>query len=147
MDTKKQLENLLKEAIRSGDDVRKRTYRMALLAIRLAEDVKAGELNETEIASVLQKEAKSRRETIADAEKAGRNDIIQAAEAEMAVLGELLPEPMSMEKLESLAEEAIEQVGATSMREMGEVMKVLMPRVQGEATGEQVSQVVRKLLQ
>lgn len=147
MATKKELENSLKEAIRSGDEVRKRTYRMALSAIKLAEIEKIGELNDSEMIAILQKEEKSRRETIADAEKLGRNDIIEDALAEIAILEELLPEPMSMEKLEEMAKEAIEEVGATSIRDMGQVMKVLLPRVKEVAKGEQTSQVVRKLLQ
>jgi uncharacterized protein len=147
MVTKKQIENLLKEAIRSGDDVRKRTYRMLLSAARLAEVEKIGELDDSEVIAVLQKEVKSRRETIADAEQAGRPDLIDAANAEIAILEEFLPEPFSLEKLEVLAKEAIAEAGATSIREMGQVMKILMPRLQGRARGDQASQIVRKLLQ
>lgn len=147
MNTKIKIENLLKEAIRSGDNVRKRTYRMVLSAIKLFEVEKIGELNDAEIISVLQKEVKSRRETISDAEQLDRKDIIEEAMAEIHILEELLPEPMSTEKLQEMAKAVIEEVGATSMREMGQVMKVLLPRVQGRATGEQASQVVRKLLQ
>jgi hypothetical protein len=147
MVTKKQIEDLLKEAIRSGDDVRKRTYRMLLSAARLAEVEKIGELDDSELLAVLQKEVKSRRETIADAEQAGRPDLIDAANAEIAILEEFLPEPFSLEKLEVLAKEAIAEAGATSIREMGQVMKILMPRLQGRARGDQASQIVRKLLQ
>jgi uncharacterized protein YqeY len=103
-------------------------------------------LNDSEMIAVLQKEVKSRRETIADAEKAGRPDIVEDAKAEIAILDELLPESMSMNELEALAKEAIDEVGAASMREMGQVMKVLMPRLQGRATGEQASKAVRKLM-
>lgn len=144
---KDQLEKGLKEAIRSGDDVRKRTYRMILSAIKLAEVEKMDNLGDSEINAVLQKEVKSRRETIADAEKLDRKDIIEDALAEIAVLEELLPEPMSMEDLERIVKDVINEVGATSMRDMGQVMKALTPRVQGRATGGQTSQVVRKLLQ
>lgn len=144
---KDQLEKGLKEAIRSGDDVRKRTYRMILSAIKLAEVEKIDNLSDSEINAVLQKEVKSRRETIADAEKLDRKDIIEDALAEIAVLEELLPEPMSMEDLERIVKDVINEVGATSMRDMGQVMKALTPRVQGRATGGQTSQVVRKLLQ
>lgn len=147
MTTKRQIEEALKEAMRSKDDVRKRTLRMVLSSAKLAEVEKGGDLDEAGLISVLQKEVKSRREAIADAQRAGRPDLVEDAEAEIQVLNEFLPEPISTEKLELMAKEAIDEVGATSMREMGQVMKILMPRLQGQATGEQASQIVRKLLQ
>lgn len=147
MTTKKQIEEALKEAMRSQNDVRKRTLRMVLSAAKLAEIEKGEELNESDLIAVLQKEVKSRREAISDAQRAGRPDLVEDAEAEIQVLDEFLPEPISTDKLELMAKEAIIEVGATSMREMGQVMKVLMPRLKGQATGEQVSQIVRNLLQ
>lgn len=147
MTTKRQFEEALKEAMRSKDDVRKRTIRMVLSAIKLSEIEKGEDLEESEMMAVLQKEVKSRRESVTDAQRAGRSDLIDAAEAEIKVLEEYLPEPLTTDQLESIAKEAIDEVGATSMREMGRVMKVLMPRIQGQATGEQASQIVRKLLQ
>jgi len=147
MDIKQQLQQALKEAMRQRDDVRKRTVRSALAAIKLAE-VEAGEpLDENALLAVLQKEVKMRREALEGAQKAGRDDLIAAAEAEMAVLQEFLPEPLSAEALEALAKEVIAEVGASSPRDMGKVMAALMPRVQGRATGKEVSQVVRRLLQ
>lgn len=147
MTTKKQLEEALKEAMRSRDDVRKRTLRMVLSAIKLSEIEKGEDLENSELMAVLQKEVKSRRESITDAQRAGRSDIVDASEAEIKVLEEYLPEPLTSDQLELMAKEAIDEVGATSMREMGQVMKVLMPRLQGQATGEQASQIVRTLLQ
>lgn len=147
MTTKKQLEEALKEAMRSRDDVRKRTLRMVLSAIKLSEIEKGEVLENSELMAVLQKEVKSRRESITDAQRAGRSDIVDASEAEIIVLEEYLPEPLTSDQLELMAKEAIDEVGATSMREMGQVMKVLMPRLQGQATGEQASQIVRTLLQ
>jgi uncharacterized protein YqeY len=147
MSAKSQLENALKEAMRSGDDLRKRTLRMAISAIRLAEIDKGVALDDAAVLSLLQKEIKSRQESIEDAQRANRPDLEEASQAEIAVLQEFLPRQLSPEELEALAREAIADVGATNVREMGQVMKVLVPRLQGRAPGDQASQVVRRLLQ
>jgi len=145
--TKAQLESALKDALRAGDDLRKNTLRLALSAIRLAEVEKGASLDESALLAVLQKEVKSRRESIADAQRANRLDLVSAAEAEIVVLETYLPQPLSPAELEILAHQVIQEVGATSLREMGQVMKVLIPKLQGRATGDQASQAVRKLLQ
>ncbi len=147
MDTKQKLQLALKEAMRQHDDLRKRTVRSALAAIKLAEVEAGGALDEGALLAVLQKELKMRREALEGAQKAGRPDLIAAAEAEMAVLQEFLPAPFTEEELEALAREVIAEVGATSPRDMGKVMSALMPRLQGRATGKEASQVVRRLLQ
>jgi uncharacterized protein YqeY len=146
MNIKTQLENALKDAMRANDEVRKRTLRMALSSIQLAEIEKGAALDESGLLGILQKEIKSRHESITDAERAGRQDLIGAAQAEIAILEGYLPKPFAQSELEELAKQAIGEAGATSMREMGQVMKVLMPRLQGRATGDQASQAVRKLL-
>jgi len=147
VNTKSQLESALKDAMRAGDDVRKRTLRMALSAIRLAEVEKGGALDESATLAILQKEIKSRHEVIADAQRANRPDLEADANAEIKVLEEYLPQPFTPEELEALARQVIAEVGATGPREMGQVMKALLPRLQGRATGDQASQAVRKLLQ
>ena len=146
MNTKGKLEFDMKEAMRNKDEVRKRTLRMALSEIKFAEVEKRDALDEAEIFAILQKEVKSRREAIADAELADRPDLVVDAKADITILEAYLPQPLTSDELESLAQEAIEEVGATSMREMGQVMKVLMPRLEGRATGQEASQAVRKLL-
>lgn len=147
MSTKSQLENALKDAMRAGDDLRKRTLRMALSAIRLAEVEKGAAVDDTAVLSLLQKEIKARQESIEDARRANRPDLEQASLAEIAVLQDFLPKQLTSEELEALAKQVIAEVGATSVREMGQVMKVLMPRLEGRAPGDQASQVVRRLLQ
>jgi uncharacterized protein len=147
MATKAQLESDLKEAMRANDDLRKRTLRMAISAIRLAEIEKGAALDENGTLAILQKEVKTRQEAISEARRANRPDLEEASQAEIAVLGSYLPEAFSPEELENLARQAIAEVGATSPQQMGQVMKVLMPRLQGRATGDQASQVVRKLIQ
>ncbi len=147
MTTKAQLESQLKDAMRASDDVRKRTLRMVLSAIRLTEIDNGAALDEAGIMTILQKEVKSRRESIAEAQHANRPDLAAATEAEIVVLEDFLPKPMSSQELESAAKQVIAEVGATSLKEMGLVMKTLLPRLQGRAAGDQASQVVRKLLQ
>ena len=146
MKLKEKLQNDLKDAMRSGDDLRKRTLRMVLSSIRLSEVEKRRELDDDEVLSIIQKEVKTRKESIEEAKHADRPDLVEATEAEIGVLDVYLPQQLSEEELEALAKEAIAEVGATNVREMGQVMKVLIPRLKGRATGQQASQVVRKLL-
>jgi uncharacterized protein YqeY len=147
MDIKTTLQSDLKDAMRHGEERRKSTLRMAIAAIKLAEVEKGAHMDETAYLSVIQKEIKARRESIADAEKANRPELIQQSEEEIKILQAYLPVALSSDELEALAREAITEAGAASIREMGQVMKILMPRLQGRATGDQASQVVRKLLQ
>jgi hypothetical protein len=147
MSVKSELESALKDAMRSGDDLRKRTLRMALSAIRLAEIDKGAALDDAAVLALLQKEVKARQESIEDARRADRPDLEQASRDEIAVLQGFLPKQLTPEELETLAKAVIAEVGATSIKEMGQVMKVLLPRLEGRAPGDQASQVVRRLLQ
>lgn len=147
MDTKAKLENDLKDAMRSGDDTRKRTIRMVLAAIKQTEIDKQVSLDETGVIGILQKEVKTRRESLEEAQKAGRADLAASTEAEIQVLNGYLPQAMDPAELTALAEAVIAEVGATTPADMGKVMKALLPRVAGRAANDQVSQVVRGLLQ
>ncbi len=147
MDTKTKLETALKEAMKSGDEVRKRTIRMALAAIKQAEIDRRTALDEAAVIALLQKEIKLRKEALEEARTANRSDLAAAAEAELAVVGEFLPEGLSEQELRSLVEAAIAETGAASPADMGKVMKALMPRLAGRAPGDQVSALVRQLLQ
>ena len=147
MSTKSELDAALKDAMRAGDEQRKRTIRMVLANIKNAEIDQVAELDESGVVAIMQKEVKVRQESLADAERAGRSDLVSAAEEEIAILESFLPKPFSAEELDAMARQAIAEVQATSVREMGQVMKVLIPRLQGRATGDQASQAVRRLLQ
>jgi hypothetical protein len=147
MPTRADLENALKDALRSGNALRKNTIRMAMAAVKFTEIEKGASLDESGIAAILQKEIKSRRESITDAQKANRPDLVETAQAEIAILEGFLPQALSAEELDLLARQAVAEVGATTVREMGQVMKLLVPRLQGRASGDQASQAVRKLLQ
>jgi len=146
LSTKEQLEAGLKEAMKAGDDLRKRTLRMALAAIRQVEIDGGKPLEENQVQAILQKEIKSRHEAIAEAQRAGRPDLEAAAKDEIGVLEFYLPRQLSPEELDILARQAVSETGATSIKEMGQVMKVLMPRLQGRASGDQASQAVKRLL-
>lgn len=147
MDIKIALETSLKEALRAGDELRKRTIRQALAAIKQAEIDRRTALDETAILAILQKEIKTRRESIDEAHKAGRPEMVADLEAEIGVLGGFLPQAMSPDELRPLVEAAIAETGASAPADMGKVMKAIMPRVAGRAPGDQVSRVVRELLQ
>ena len=146
MVTKETLEEEMREALRSGDELKKRTLRMILTAIKLAEVEQREPLDESKVMGLLQKEAKARRETIADAEKAGRDDLNAEAQAELALLETYLPQALEPQELEALVRQAINETGASEPKDMGTVMKALMPQIQGRAEGKEVSDLVRKLL-
>ena len=146
MNTKEKLTEDLKDAMRAKDEVRKRTIRMALAAIKNAEIENQAKLEESSVLAILQKEVKSDYETIEGAEQAGRDDLIAEAKAEIAVLEVFLPQALSTEEIEAIVAETITEVGATSLREMGQVMQAVMPKVRGRADGKEVNQIVRKSL-
>jgi uncharacterized protein YqeY len=147
MDLKLQLETALKDAMKAGDDVGKRTIRMVLAAIRQVEIDRQVKLDDTAVVSIIQKEIKTRKESVEEAQRANRPDIVSATDAEISVLKGYLPEALNEDELNALAKAVIVETGAASPSDMGKVMKLLIPRVAGRATGDQVSNVVRQLLQ
>ena len=147
METKVRLETALREAMKAGDDVRKRTIRMALAAIRQVEIDRQVKLDEPGVLAIIQKEIKTRKEAIEEARRASRLDIVMETEAEVVVLQAYLPPALGEDELKALAAEAIAEAGASSPAEIGKVMKLLMPRLAGRATGDQASVAVRQLLQ
>ena len=146
MNTKTQLNEAMKEAMRAKDKVAKRTLMMVRAAIQLAEKDRRKELDETATLAILQKELKSRQETIAEAKKAKREDLIADTEAEIVVIKKYLPEEMSAEDLRALTAEVVAEVGATTRKDMGKVMKIIIPRVAGRASGRDISKAVQELL-
>ena len=146
MDTKAKLNESMKEAMKSGDEVRKRTVRMVLAAIKQVEVDKRTDLDEMAITALIQKEVKNRREALEEAKKANRDDLIAGNEAEIKVLEEFLPKAMPANELRALVEAAIAETGAAAPSDMGKVMKVVMPKVAGRAPNDMISAAVRELL-
>lgn len=146
MDIKTQLKEAMKDAMRSGDVVRKTTVRMALAAIQQVEVDKRTEMDDLAVIALLQKEIKNRKEAIEEAKTAGRDDLIGDNEAEIAVLEVFLPEAMSANELREIVAAAIAETGASTPADMGKVMKVALEKVTGRAPGGDVSVIVRELL-
>ena len=147
MSIKIQLNDSLKDAMKSGDEIRKRTVRMALASIKQAEVDKRVELDDLAVTNLLQKEVKNRREALEEAKKADRADLVEANEAEIRVLEAFLPKAMPAEELRALVQAAIAETGAAGPGDMGKVMKVVMGKVAGRAPNDMVSAAVRELLQ
>ena len=145
-DPREKMQADLKDAMRARDRRRTGVIRMALNAIKQEEIDSQKTLSAEDATAILLREAKKRRESIAEAEKAGRDDLAEAEKAELAILESYLPQQLSPDAIREMARQAIAETGATTPKDMGQVMRVLMPRVKGQADGKVVNQIVRELL-
>ena len=143
MEFHEQLQSDLIKSLREKDDTRKWVIKMLKSAIQLAEVSKGSGLTQEEFLSVVQKEIKTRNESLADATKANRPDLIEAAENEITILKTYLPAQLSEEELLSMVREAIQDAGASAPKDMGAVMKLLLPRLQGRAPNSEASRLVK----
>jgi hypothetical protein len=146
MGLKRQLQEKLKDALRARDERRKSVIRMALAAIVNAEVEHGGELDDAGVIVVLRGEARRRRDTIAELRQTDRPGMLAKEETELAILEEYLPKLLSREEIAEEARQVVVEVGATGMKQMGAVMRQLMPKLKGRADGRIVNQVVRELL-
>jgi uncharacterized protein YqeY len=146
MSIKDEINNHLKEAMRGGDKFRTETLRGLKSAIRYAEIEAGGELNDEAVTGVIVKQAKQRRDSIAEFEKAGRADLVEKEANELKILETYLPAQLSEEEIRLRAQKVIDELGVTNASGTGQVMKQLMADLKGQADGKVVSQVVRQLL-
>ena len=148
MSMQDRLDGDLKAAMKAGDEARKRTIRGIKTAIARAET--AGEiytaLDDAGVLTVIAKEAKQRRESIAEFERAGRNDLVEEEKKELAILESYLPQQMEPEEIRNEAQAVITEMGSTGTVQFGTVMKVLMGKLRSRADGQLVQQIVRELL-
>jgi len=141
-----EIKDQLADAMREGDTGRRDALRLILASLQGAEKELQRELHDDEELQVLQRERKKRIEA-ADAFRAGgREEQAEKEEAELDVLEEFMPDPLSEEEVEEIVDDVIAEVGATSMRDIGRVMADVMPQVAGRADGSSVSQLVREKL-
>ncbi len=146
MHPKERLQEDLKNAMKSGDAKRRDTLRLISSAIKQVEVDSRATLSEEQVYGVLTSEAKKRRESITEALTAGRQDVADKEQAELEVIESYLPKQLTREELEAEVRKAIEEAGARTAKDMGNVMKILMPRVRGLADGKLVNEVVKSLL-
>jgi len=146
MDYETILKNDLYTAMRANDTLRKRVIRLLISSIELAEVAKGSKLTDSEFIALVQKEIKTKNDTIVDAEKANRPEMVKEQLEEIKVLEAYLPKQLSEAELVQLAEEVIQETGATSPKDMGKVLKVLIPKLAGRATNQDASRVVKDCL-
>ena len=143
-------ETLQKEriaAMRGGDTEKRNAIGLLLAAIKQEEIDTQTTLDDDGVTAVLMKQAKQRRESIADYEKAGRPEMVANEQAELAIIESYLPQQMGREEIKAIAAEVIAELGVSDAKGMGQVMGKLMPRLKGQADGRLVNEVVRELLQ
>jgi len=140
------IEDEVKDAMRARDVQRRDALRLILSSLQGAEKELQRPLSDDESLQVLQRERKKRIEAAEAFRAGGREEQAAAEEAELAVLQEFMPEPLSEDELEAIVDNVIAEVGATSMGDLGRVMADVMPQVSGRADGSMVSQLVREKL-
>ncbi len=147
MNLKEQLRADMATAMRDGDNDKRNTLRMLLAAVKQTEVDDQVTLDDAGVQAVLTKQAKQRRESIADYEKAGRTEMAANEQMELAFIESYLPQMMGKEEVKTLAAQVITELGITDMKGMGQIMGRLMPQLKGQADGRIVNEVVRELLQ
>ena len=145
-DLKRELQTALREAMRAKDKDRRNAIRLLQSAVKQVEIDSRSELDNDAVLKILGKEAKKRREAIDELERAGRHDDAGGEKFELAVIEGFLPRQLTTEELRPIVQAAVLETGATSMKQMGQIMKIVMPKVKGLADGRQVNAIVRELL-
>ena len=145
-DLEKKLTEDMKQAMKSGDTLKRDTLRMLIASVKNAWIAKQADLTEADVIGVISKEVKRRQESIDAFKKGNRTDLVVKEEAEMVVLQSYLPEQLSREEIVAAAKEVIGAVGAQGPGDKGKVMQQLMPKLKGKADGKAINDVVTELL-
>ena len=148
MSLKEQLTADMKEAMKAKEAGKARlsVIRLVRSAVRQLEIDGKKELTDEDVLGVIAKEVKQRKDVIEDFRKGDRDDLIAAAESEIAVLTEYLPKQLTEDEVRAFVLEAVAECGASSPKDMGKVMKALMPKVKGKADGKTVNEIVKSVL-
>jgi len=147
MNLQQQIELALKDAMREKDEDKRNAIRSVLTAIKIKEKELKRSPTEAEIQQLIATQIKQRRESLEHYSQAGRQDLAGSEKNEINVLQSFLPEALTPEQLDQLIDEVIKEVEAHSPKDMGKVMKVLMPKIAGRAEGKQVNEIVKEKLQ
>ena len=146
MSLKEKLMEDLKSAMKDKDTIRKNTVQMVRSAVLQVEKDNKVTLDNDGVLEIISKELKKRKDSLAEYEKSGRQDLIDGLKAEINVLLGYLPEQLSENQIEDIVKDVIKETGATSAKEIGKVMQAVLPKVKGRADGKIVNQIVRKYL-
>jgi len=142
----KKLQDDMKLALKSKDELRLSTIRLLLSSLSYARIEKGGDLTDEEVLEVLAKAAKMRRESIEAAQRGGRTDVAERESAELAVINEYLPKQLDEAEIEAIARQIASEVGAAEIKDRGRVMGPLMQRIRGRADGRLAGQIVERIL-
>ena len=143
---KEKLLNDMKESMKNKDIIRKNVIQMIRASILQIEKDNQKEVNDEEIIQIIAKEAKKRKDSLSDYEKSGREDLIEQIKQEITIIEEYLPEQLSAEEIEKIVSEIITKIGATSMKDMGAVMKEAKLKIGASSDGKTINEVVKKVL-
>lgn len=146
MSLKDKLKDDLKSAMKEKDAVRKNVVQLIKAGVLQVEKDKQITLDDEGVLDVIAKQLKQRRDSLPDYERSGREDLVAQLKREMELLMEYLPAQLSHEELEAIVKEAVEKVGALSVKDMGKVMAEVMPKTKGRADGKEINAIARGLL-
>ncbi len=144
---KEKLLNDLKNSMKEKNVVRKNVIQMIRAAILQEEKDKQIEVTDEQIIEIIAKESKKRKDALADYKKSGREDLINQIEEEIAIIAEYLPKQLSKEEITVIVKEVIKEVGATSMKDMGKVMKLAKEKIGAQSDGRTINEIVKENLQ
>ena len=143
---KEKLMSDLKEAMKEKQILRKNVVQMIRAAILQVEKDKQIELDDNQIIEIIAKESKKRKDSLADYEKSGRQDLIEQVKQEIEIISEYLPKQLSKEEIIEIVKEVIQETGATTIKDMGKVMKGAKEKIGAAADGKTINEVVKELL-
>lgn len=146
MSLKERLQEDWKTALKNKDNFRAGVLSMARAAILQVEKIDGSKLDDAAVVDVISREVKQRRESIADFEKGNRQDLVDQTQKEIEILLDYLPQQLTEDEIAEIVRSAVNELGATSMKDMGKVMSMIMPSVKGRADGKLVSQIVKQFL-
>ena len=146
MSLKERLQEDWKNALKSGDKFKANTISMAKAAVLLVEKTDGKKLDDEKIIDIIAKEVKERRESILEFEKGKRQDLVEKAKSEIDILLEYLPQQLSKEEISEIIRNAVNEVGAKSIKDMKKVMAIVVPKTRGRADGKLISQIVKEHL-
>ncbi|MGM0395444.1 MAG: GatB/YqeY domain-containing protein [Bacillota bacterium] len=146
MSLKDKLMEDLKTSMKNKDTIRKNTVIMVRAAIKQREVDERIELTDEDIVDIIGKQLKEKRMAIEEFKKGSRQDLVDTTESEIKILLEYLPEQLTEEEVEKIVKKTIDEIGATSIKDIGLIMKTTMPKVKGRADGNMVNKAVLKLL-